>query len=162
VQGVVLVVHPADQHLIEKYQSGRVHLVVPDEPPPDMKASVLHGLKYVAQHFSPEDQDAWLVSPADVPWLSPRVVDGLIELHGKRNDVIRVPTAGGRRGHPVLFPWTMATLAENLVTHQGLNALFQLGMVQETEFPYEDIHGDLNTPEDYQRAVHRYFPPDLA
>jgi molybdenum cofactor cytidylyltransferase len=111
--------------------------------------------------YSPADEDAFLVAPADMPKLSSAIVRKLIGEHRREPGRILVPTLAGRRGHPVLFPWRMAALAHNLGADEGLNALFDRNrfeavacdhLIRENEQPF----GDLDTPEQYQRLASEY------
>lgn len=97
-------------------------------PPADMKASVLIALDLIERQFAPEPCDAWLTAPADIPLLSTEAIDALISVHRRKIDrrqpaAILTPLLHGRRGHPVLFPWSMVHEARSLPEDSGLNHL---------------------------------------
>lgn len=134
-----------------------VELVLPDIDPPDMKDSVREALVYLRRVAAPGPDDVWLMAPADMPELSSRVVARLIEAARAFPGQILVPRAGGRRGHPVLFPFAFADYVDQLGPHEGLNRLLERLPTRECEWPDawadEAAPGDLDTPADYARAV---------
>ena len=157
IDRIVAVVRPGDDALAEIVRSAGVDLVVPDAPPPDMKASLQTALRYIEQSFAPTGDDAFLVAPADMPQLSAAVINRLIDQHRASGESsILVPTISGRRGHPVLFPWFLATEVHGLKAGEGLNAIVERqnprqiaceDLVAEDEYPFADI----DTPEDFRR-----------
>src|SRR5262245_587086 len=101
VDRIVVIVRPGDSLLAmflgEAMPSIRnLDLVIPDQPPPDMKASLQAALSHVEQQFAAGKDDAFLVAPADMPRLSPAIIDRLIELHRSGSRRILVPTIGGK------------------------------------------------------------------
>lgn len=156
IDKVVVVVRPDDQELAMVCSAQGVEVVVPPLAPPEMKDSVRYGLKHIEANFAPTDEDAWLLAPADMPRLSPRVINALIAAYSPHRGVILVPTLAGKRGHPVLFPWTLAAEVFSLPATAGLNVLRQRH--ESREVPCDSIEpagdsafGDIDTPEDYER-----------
>ena len=156
IDKVVVVVRLDDQELAMICSAQGVDVVVPPLAPPEMKDSVQYGLKHIEANFAPTDEDAWLLAPADMPRLSPRVINALIAAYSLYRGVILVPTLGGKRGHPVLFPWTFAAEVSSLPATEGLNVLRQRH--ESREVPCDSIEpagdsafGDIDTPEDYER-----------
>jgi molybdenum cofactor cytidylyltransferase len=159
VDQIVIVVRPDDRALADTVQSSNIQVVVPESPPPDMKASLQAALKHVARQHAPTADDAFLVAPADMPRLSPAIIDRLIAQHGTNSGrKILAPTLAGRRGHPVLFPWTFSSQVHALAADEGLDAIVHRyppmlvaceDLVQESEYPFADI----DTPEDYERIT---------
>lgn len=135
----------------------RIELVLPASDPPDMKDSVRVALSHLREVAQARPDDVWLMAPADMPDLSSRVVDRLIEATRRFPGEILVPRAGGRRGHPVLFPFAFAPHVDGLGPSEGLNRLLERLPVRELEWPVEAadeaVPGDLDTPADYARAV---------
>jgi molybdenum cofactor cytidylyltransferase len=158
VNRIVVVVRPGDAPLANVVQSAgsRVNVVIPRMPPPDMKASLQAALKHVEQNDAPTANDAFLVAPADMPRLSPAIIDRLIARH--RADVskaILTPTLHEKRGHPVLFPWPLAREVFDLGPDEGLDAVVRRhtpilvpceDLIAPGEYPFADI----DTPEDYR------------
>jgi len=137
--------------------SPSIELVLPDIDPPDMKDSVREALAYLRRVAAPGPDDVWLMAPADMPELSSRVVARLIESARTFPGQILVPRAGGRRGHPVLFPFAFAHHVDQLGPHEGLNRLLERLPTRDCEWPdawvNEAAPEDLDTPADYARAV---------
>lgn len=157
VDRVLVVVRPGDEALADIIRAVEAELVVPPSPPPDMKASVQAALRHINSHLAPAPEDAFLVAPADMPRLSAAVIDRLIDEHRTHGDSsILVPVISGRRGHPVLFPWTFAAEVHRLAADEGLNAIVERqsprlipceDLVPAHEYPFADI----DTPEDFRR-----------
>jgi len=147
----VLVVHPADAELVRLARAAGAEVVVAAEPPPDMKVSVRLGLEYVATRWQPQQFDAWLLAPADMPALSPEITRCLMAEHEKQPEAIVVPNHNGRRGHPVLFPWLLAAAVGQLREDQGVNALLERGPVVEVPFDLPRA-ADIDTPDEYDQA----------
>ncbi len=146
----VVVVHPDDTELAEICRAAGADVVVPKSPPPDMKASVGCGLEFVAATHQPAAGDAWLVAPADMPLLSATAIDQVLAAHRPAAPRIIVPTHAGRRGHPVLFPWTLAAEVGRLGEGEGLARLLQRHAPVEVASSERTILLDFDTPADYQ------------
>ncbi|MBC7853263.1 MAG: nucleotidyltransferase family protein [Pirellulaceae bacterium] len=153
---VVVVVRPDDQELAIVCRAQGAEVVLPPVAPPEMKDTVQYGLKHVEESFDPTDEDAWLLAPGDMPNLSPRIIQSLVAAHDSNRRIILVPTLGGKRGHPVLFPWTLAAEVFSLSAAEGLNVLRLRH--ESREIPCDSIEpagdsafSDIDTPEDYKR-----------
>jgi len=149
VERVVVVVHPADEELAAVCAGYDVDVVRPAEPPPEMKDSVLCGLRHVAERYVPRDGDVWLLAPADMPSLSPSAIDRVLAAHEAESPAIVVPAHQGRRGHPVLFPWPLAAEVEGLAADEGINALLARHAVREVDCAAEDLLADIDTPAEF-------------
>ena len=79
---VIVVVRPDDTRLRDCCHAAGAEVVIPEVPPSEMKVSVQLGLRYVQQRYSPQPTDVWLLAPADMPRLSPRVINRLLEDRG--------------------------------------------------------------------------------
>ncbi len=163
VERIVVVARRDDQPLHDRLRqfqqraTAPVELVLPEIDPPDMKASVRAALDHLRRVANPGPDDVWLMAPADMPELSSRVVNCLIEAVRQFPGEILVPRSGGRRGHPVLFPFALAQHVDQLSPDEGLNRLLESLPVRELEWPAdqadEAVPVDLDTPDDYARAV---------
>ena len=154
VRAIAVVIRPDDHDLARVAEQAGALLVRPPLPPPDMRASVSFGLGEIRRLFEPAAYDAWLVAPADMPRLSPPVIDRLIAEHAAQPDMALVPAAGSRRGHPVLFPWHWTTRVRHLEADEGLNALLRDGLTREIDchdLLGPDAFDDIDTPQDYDR-----------
>ncbi len=147
---VVLVARPGDEAVIACGTNLGVSVVVPDSPPPEMKDSVAAGLRHVRQFHQPHDDDVWLLAPADMPLISPTVIDRLLQTHDPAAPAIVQPTCDGRRGHPVLFPWALAAEVEKLTADEGLNVLSRRYPVREIPWHERGVLQDVDTPTEYR------------
>jgi molybdenum cofactor cytidylyltransferase len=160
VDQIAVVVHPNDQELIERCQGERVTVVRPVVPPPEMKDSVAAALRHIEAARPPGPDDCWLLAPADLPNLSTATIDRLLVAYHaqpKASRVILVPVHndqhGGRRGHPVLFPWPLASEVFALAAAEGVNQLLRRHAVLEVACGAEAIGEDVDTLEDYRRMA---------
>ena len=154
VERVVVVVRGDDEALANCVRAAGAELCLPPAPPPDMKTSLAWGLAHIAEHYQPTVDDVWLVAPADMPGLSPRVIEALLaaEVPGR----ILIPTLAGRRGHPVLLPWPLAAEVSQLGPDEGLRDLVGrhdplLVACDEVETQRETPFADLDTPAELAR-----------
>lgn len=156
VDRIVVVVRPDDRELAMVCRSHGADVFVPPVAPPEMRDSVQYGLRHIEVSLSPSAEDAWLLAPADMPNLSPRVANALISAHSSNHPAILVPTLGGKRGHPILFPWTLTGEVFSLSAAEGLNVLRQRHESREIPCDANEPAGaaafsDVDTPQDYQR-----------
>ncbi|MCA9099503.1 MAG: nucleotidyltransferase family protein [Planctomycetales bacterium] len=162
VERVVVTVAPGDEQLARLCAARGVDVIFPPTPPPEMKDSVLLALRHLQATAHPDDNDAWLLAPADGIGLSAAAVD--LVIRGYREALIEagtarivVPCLDGRRGHPVAFPWRLVDEAERLGDDEGLNVLVRRHEIVEVDVAgtlgdqAERIFIDLDTPEDYRR-----------
>jgi molybdenum cofactor cytidylyltransferase len=124
-------------------------IVSPAERPADMRASFERGLDCIERTVMPH---AVFLVPGDSPGLSASVVSRLIGEFNHLPDKIYVPALLGRRGHPLLLPWNVATKTRNLAPDRGVNSLLaeHHASVATVEMPGEPILADLDTPDDYR------------
>jgi len=156
VEKRIVVVHPSDELVTAVARNAGAIVVVPPVPPPTMKDSVLAGLQYLEQHFSPPPTAGWLLAPADLPLLSPLAIKALLkQFSGTTGTILR---ARNRHGvvHPTLFSWDMAAAVEKLHPQVGVNALFAEFPPQDIAVPDEICDLDLDVPEQYHDLYNRY------
>ena len=164
IDRVIVVVHPLDRSLAELCTAGGAVVVQPSRLPADMKASVLLGLQAV-EGLAPRDVDALLVAPADMPGLTPQVIDAVIGAYAasltrdrKPDQQPRIfcPRHQTRRGHPMLLPWRLADKIRELAADEGLNALLDRHEIEFVDAGENAIADDFDTPEDYERLRAKY------
>lgn len=153
VTRTVVVVRADDAPLLDRCRLFDVDLVAPTEPPGDMKASVQLALAHVGERYAPDDADAWLVAPADLPRLPADVIDHLIDAYRSGSPAAMAPTYHGQRGHPTLLPWRLAREVHELGDREGINALVERIGVRALACDRAAILDDLNVPEDYERLA---------
>jgi len=160
VERIVIVIRPDDKALADALNAiCDVDVVIPDVPPPDMKASIQAALKHIEARFNPSPSDGFLVAPADMPRLSATIIDRLIQRHlAAPGENVFVPTINGRRGHPTLFSWRLAAEIHRLAADEGLNSIVDRqqpelvvceDLIAGDEYPFADI----DTPEQYRQLA---------
>lgn len=155
IDQVIVVVHPDDESLATECQDA--HVVRRTPPPAEMKDSIRYGLDAAAEQFSAGPDDVWLVAPADMPNLPPEAIDAVLDAYtlsvGTSREPARIFAAShhGRRGHPVLFPWSLAQEVRALADDEGLNVLTRRHPVVDVEVGDGAMFDDIDTPEDYAK-----------
>jgi CTP:molybdopterin cytidylyltransferase MocA len=149
----LVVVRPDDEPLRAAVAACGATVLQPAVPPPEMRQSVEYALREIERRCAPEKNDGWLLAPADHPLLDATVLDQILVAWSSQPDKILVPVYQGRRGHPTIFPFSLAAEVCSLPTDQGLNRLLQ---AHATEIAQVDVVSsavvtDLDTPEDYDR-----------
>jgi molybdenum cofactor cytidylyltransferase len=128
----------------------RVHVVVNDDPESEMIDSIRIGLSGV-DTFDPAGADGVIVVPADMPTLSAGTCRACISAYESAPQRIVIATHGGRRGHPIVFPFAMRRTVEGL--KGGLRMLPRVCSEQvlllETDDPAVEL--DIDTVDDYEQ-----------
>lgn len=153
VDHVVAVVHPEDDELARHCRRAGAEVIRPATPPPEMKDSVACALAAIEEQYNPVASDVWLLAPADMPALSSEVIDAVLAAHVVERPTIVVPAYGGRRGHPVLFPWPLTEEVATLGDDEGINVLVARNDTREIELSAPEILTDIDRPEDFARWV---------
>jgi len=151
VTSVIVVARPDDSEVAREARQAGALVVQPAISPPQMKDSILCGLEFVKETFRPDEADVWLLSPADLPGLAPDLIAKVLDVHDPASPQLLAPAYRGKRGHPVLLPWSLAQAVAALGPDEGLNVFWKRfpGRVFEVDDPR--ILADLDTPEDYER-----------
>jgi molybdenum cofactor cytidylyltransferase len=151
--GPIVVVAPAEmiagaQDVADAAERAGAQVIIPRFPPPEMRCSVELGLDWLEQHGAPE---AFLLAPGDSAGISAELVRLVLAALQAQPGSIIVPTHAGKRGHPVLFPWTMTATIRALPEHVGINTLMTgHAPVHLFETPHAGALQDIDTPEDYR------------
>jgi molybdenum cofactor cytidylyltransferase len=154
VDRVVVVSPPGDtpgSPQIAAHAAGSgAEVLTPPTATADMRASVELGLDLLDANVPPE---ALLIAPGDCPGLDSVLVGRVIDLGRADSRSIVVPSARGRRGHPVLLPWVIAREIRRLPADVGINALLTTysDLVVSLDWPDPTAMDDLDTPDDYRR-----------
>ncbi len=153
VDHIITVVRRDDRDLAKRCRAGGAVVVQPEHDPAEMKLSVTAALEVVENQFHPRDRDAWLLAPADMPRLSPRLIDHLLKAFAAEEPAIVIPVRHGKRGHPVVFPWSLAPAVRQLAPTEGVNALVKRHDLRQIEWQEPEEWEDLDTPEQYRRLL---------
>ncbi|MCA9108669.1 MAG: nucleotidyltransferase family protein [Planctomycetaceae bacterium] len=158
IETAFVLVRFEDESLADEVRRCGASVVQPSEAPPEMRVSVEVLLDAINQRHSPTDNDGWLLIPGDHPLLTPQTLTQLVTSWQDEPTSITVPTHNGRRGHPTIFPWSLASHVTELPANVGVNQLLKDGTTEIREVPVNDpmIHLDLDTPEDYECALQRF------
>jgi molybdenum cofactor cytidylyltransferase len=154
VEQILVVLAPHTQALADLARAAGAETMLLPEETPDMRATVEHGLDWIARHWQPADHDGWLLAPADHPLLDAAVIGQLLAAwHTFPEPGIVVPTYQGRRGHPVLISWHHVRSLRALPPGQGLNVYLrqQASETVEVAVTNPEVLCDLDTPADYER-----------
>jgi molybdenum cofactor cytidylyltransferase len=157
VEQVLVVVHPDDKALAQQCESAGAFVVRPTSPPPEMKDSIWCGIQAAEHQFQAGRGDVWLVAPADMPQLQPDAINAVISAYEQQGENppaeprIWAARHAGRRGHPVLFPWSLAADVPTLKADEGLKTLLGHYPVEYVDVASDGIFADVDTPEDYDR-----------
>jgi molybdenum cofactor cytidylyltransferase len=149
----VLVVIRADDHALETLLQNigqRLSLkIVLAHAPKEMKDSFWAGWEHLQESSALSGNDVILTAPADMPHLSSSIINQLLDFHPRHPNSILAPEYQGRRGHPALFPYTVAQAVSQLTSEQGLNALWEQFPHQSVAVDTDDSFGDFDTPQDW-------------
>ena len=151
----VVVVRAGNASLGETVRGAGGYIVTPTVEPTDMCASVRCALETIQREFSPQNDDGWMLIPADHPTLDRGLIDTLLAAWEQDRPLILVPRAGDRRGHPTLFRWSLAHEVAQIPSDCGLNWLLSEHAADVSELPVSGTAAvtDLDTPEDYARLL---------
>lgn len=123
----------------------------------EMLSSVQTGVRALANSSHP-----FLLSLGDQPAIESETMAWLClcwdQVNGKSESPIMVPTFNGRRGHPVLFsPGCKADILQ-LGAGETLKTIVRRHHENTLEVPVDDaaILEDIDTPEDYERALKKW------
>lgn len=149
---VTVVVGPS-QETPEGLDSGerglRLRVVRNPHPELGMSSSIRRGLAEVSTSAS-----GAMIILADQPWLTPRVIDSLIDSFREHGDKIVAPTVRGRRTNPVVFPrryfGELGEVTGDTGGRSVLNRHVPSVVLIEMGSFYDDT--DLDTPEDLALA----------
>ena len=120
-------------------------------------SSLIVAIRSLAAEKTTEKVDGVLVHLVDHPFISPALVDHLIDRFYETKKLIVIPRYGGRRGHPVifssrLFPELLSAPLEKgakVVVHAHRDETLEI----ETDFAGVTI--DIDTPEEYRQYLGR-------
>lgn len=152
---VALVVAPGDEELAAWARGQALVLAVNPRPEDGMLSTIRAGLAALggAAALAAEGR-ALLVTPADLPALSPATVRAVLAALAA-GAPLAVPRHGGRRGHPLGIAAPLLPEIDSLDPTVGLRQLLDRHAAEILEVPVDD-HGavdDVDTPEDYARLL---------
>ena len=111
-----------------------------------MLSTILSGVEHL---LTTTLEGPLLISPADVPGISPQSIRRLLAAY-PANEKIIVPTCMGKRGHPLLLAPELLSELHRLDPEVGLKQIRERYEVLEVAVDDRGILGDIDTPEDYE------------
>ncbi|WZO97030.1 nucleotidyltransferase family protein [Isosphaeraceae bacterium EP7] len=118
-------------------------------PTADMRATIEAGLRLLMSRA--ETPEAILICPGDSPGTTARLVSNLIAHWHESPASIVMPEHQGKRGHPLLLPWSVALEIQALPHDVGINTLVRnhSSIARPLQVGDDLAAADLDTPEDY-------------
>jgi molybdenum cofactor cytidylyltransferase len=157
VDRTIVVIPPDGTELLSLVRFHNVETVQLATATPDMRSSIVRGLERAEGLPGDVPPESFLVVLADQPTLSATAVNQLIDRSRASSRSILIPTYRGKRGHPVLFSWSLASQVRAIPPDRGLNWLVNQRGSEVEECPVDDagLVEDLDTPEDFERLQRR-------
>ncbi|MBI2348924.1 MAG: nucleotidyltransferase family protein [Deltaproteobacteria bacterium] len=118
-------------------------------------SSLVAAIRSLQSRTDSKKVDGLLVHLVDHPFISPPLVDEMIERFYQSKKLIVVPRYRGRRGHPVLFSRALFSELLSTPVDQGAKAVVHAHWddTLEIETEYEGVTIDIDTPEEYRRYL---------
>ncbi len=158
VCSVTLVTHSGITAHIDTNRFAKLILVINDDPQSHMIDSVRMGIDAVrrgrvGREMAPSD--GFLILPADQPGIDAADIDRCIAEFSTDTTRIVIATHGQRRGHPLIFPASLAPFVRSDACVGGLNALPRTHADRVTTVPCGSpgVIRDIDTPDDYERLA---------
>ena len=160
VTDILVVLGPQVANLKPLAEKANARTLLLDHQTPNMRATIECGLAWLEKNGRPEEDDVFLLLPADHPTLAKETIAALLTARAASGGgaSIWIPTFEGRRGHPALIAWKHVPHMRALPPDQGLNVYLRTYASETVEVPCPtaDVLCDLDVPEDYER-LHRLF-----
>lgn len=121
---------------------------------PDYRSGMLSSVQCGIRHLPPAARAA-LVFLGDQPGLTSAAIAAVLNAYLATGKGLVLPVRGGTGGHPLLVDMKYRAAIEGLDPRVGLKGLLSLhpGDVERVEVEEDEILLDIDTPEDYRRAV---------
>jgi molybdenum cofactor cytidylyltransferase len=120
-----------------------------DDPQSDMIDSIRIGLDASER----ADVHGFLVCPCDAAGITAGDIRRCVDAFASSLERIVIATHAGRRGHPMIFPKSVAEVVHSAECNAGLNQLARNRpqLVQEVPCESPGTIANVNTPADYER-----------
>jgi molybdenum cofactor cytidylyltransferase len=148
----VIVVAPPDAaafgpELAAEARRAGAEVVVPETQPAEMRDSIELGLALLERGIPPRHV---LICPGDTPGITRELVTQLLECAGRLPERIVIPCHAGRRGHPIVVPWSLALGVRSLPSAAGVNGLVagQSDRITLVMADTPDLIRDVDTPDE--------------
>lgn len=154
VANILVVGRDGDDGLRREVEREGATLVVNPDPDRGQLSSLLVGLEEAVQRF---DADTVVVTPVDVPLVTPSGLRLLLQRAATSGAVILRASADGRHGHPVIFKRPVFGELRDADPNVGARAVVHRdpGRVLDVDVGDPGVTIDVDTPDDYRRAFGR-------
>jgi molybdenum cofactor cytidylyltransferase len=99
----------------------------------------------------PDDIDAVIIFLADQPFVSPALVEAIINCYKAKRGVIVIPYIGGQRANPVLFDLETFQDLLSVKGDKGGRAIFKKYPITPLQWHDKNLLIDIDTIDDYNR-----------
>ncbi len=149
IKDIVVVLAPEREKMEMAIAGSPVRVVINDKPGSDMAESIRAGLR-----AADLDSTGLLICLCDHPMVTVDTVKSLVAAHLADPSKIVIPSYGGRKGHPSLFP---AFVMKEIFSRSNLREIIceDPDRVTCVDVPDEGVIIDIDTTEDYESAVSR-------
>ena len=141
---------PESAEVVRSASRAGAEVWIPSEQPPDMRSSLLFGLRELERRGIPPFV---LIAPGDAIGMTADVVVRCLRAALAEPDRLVVPICQGQRGHPLVLPWRCVEEIRALPPDLGVNAVVRRHENEIRLEPVDDpmIVEDLDVPDDYER-----------
>ena len=146
-------------HHAEKIQKRIAHLpvtfVVNRDYAKGQLSSLIVAIRSLAAEKTTEKIDGVLVHLVDHPFISPALVDHMIDRFYETKKLIVIPRCGGRRGHPVIFSSRLFPELLSAPLEKGAKVIVHAHRDEtlEIETDFAGVTIDIDTPEEYRQYL---------
>lgn len=122
---------------------------------PEYERGQLSSIQCGLTFFKNYSLDGVMLFLIDHPFISPTLIDQLVEKFGENRSPIVIPSYDHRRGHPVIFAKSLFEELWNASPDRGASDVVR---AHEKEIFYVEVDNpgvlvDIDTPEDYSRHI---------
>ena len=120
-------------------------------------SSLIVAIRSLAAEKTTEKIDGVLVHLVDHPFISPALVDHMIDRFYETKKLIVIPRYGGRRGHPVIFSSRLFPELLSAPLEKGAKVIVHAHRDEtlEIETDFAGVTIDIDTPEEYRQYLGR-------
>ena len=148
-------------HHAEEIQKRIAHLpvtfVVNRDYAKGQLSSLIVAIRSLAAEKTTEKIDGVLVHLVDHPFISPALVDHMIDRFYETKKLIVIPRCRGRRGHPVIFSSRLFPELLSAPLEKGAKVIVHAHRDEtlEIETDFAGVTIDIDTPEEYRQYLGR-------
>jgi molybdenum cofactor cytidylyltransferase len=150
VQEIVIVLGPRNKRVKDRFQGGKVKVVVNPYSKRGMSTSIRKGLQAIHPGSA-----GILIALGDQPFLKTRTVNALVHAFDRREEGIIIPSFQGRMGHPIIFHKSYRKELLNLRGDVGGRTVIERHpeAVKMVPVKSEGVVKDVDTWQDYVKEV---------